>query len=171
MLKQRYVRKYKFEEIDTLATGTFVTPTIKRLEIHHFSHHNTAALSLDGDNLYFAFKFDLHLHKSNAKCEVDVDETQSVSSRSIQIHEVPLSAPRDFDSSTESTSADYQETEDVADISLHTHFGVFTFEKIEVKHKVESRFVVATIIIVTCSYDSLVSSWKDSVVSICTLKS
>ena len=137
MIQRSYVRSFKFDEPETLETGTFVTPAVKRLEIHHFSHHNTAALSLDGDNLYFTLKFDLYLHKSDAKYEVNVDETQSVSSRSIQIHEVPLSAPRDFDSSTESSaSEDYQETEDIADISLHTHFGVFTFEKVEVKHKV-----------------------------------
>lgn len=138
MIKRRYVRSCKFEEAEVLGTGNFVTPTIKRLEIHHFSHHNTAALSLDGDNLYFTFKFNLSLHKSESENEIIVDEKQSVSSRSIQIHEVALSAPRDFDNSTESSTstADYQETEETADISLHTHFGVFTFEKVEVKHKV-----------------------------------
>ena len=141
VIKRKYVRSCKFEEAEVLGTGNFVTPTIKRLEIHHFSHHNTAALSLDGDNLYFTFKFNLSLHKSESENEIVVDEKQSVSSRSIQIHEVALSAPRDFDNSTESSTstADYQETEETADISLHTHFGVFTFEKVEVKHKVTSR--------------------------------
>ena len=136
MIREKCIKSYKFEEVDVLETGNFVTPTIKRLEIHHFSHHNTAALSLDGDNLYFTFKFNLSLHKSESENEIIVDEKQSVSSRSIQVHEVALSAPRDFDSSTESR-VDYQETEETADISLHTHFGVFPFEKVEVKHKVK----------------------------------
>ena len=66
-----------------------------------------------------------------------VDQNESVSSHSIQIHEAPLSVPRDFASSNDSdVSGDYQETDETASICLHTHFGEFPFEKVEVKHKV-----------------------------------
>lgn len=120
-----------------ISKSDLVRPSVNKLEIHHFSHHKTASLSLDGCNLYFTSKFSLCLHKSEREYEIAVDQTQSVSSRSIQIHEVTLQVPRDFVSSTDSdVSGDYQETEETAYICLHTHFGNFSFENVKVKHKV-----------------------------------
>ena len=141
VLTHQYTLKHsplvKFEGEDALVQSSFTTPVLKRLEIHHFSHHKTAALSLDGENLCFTFKFVLHLHKSEREHVISVDHKESVSSRSIQIHEVPLSVPRDFVSSGDSdVSGDYQETDETARICLHTHFGEFTFDWVEVKHKV-----------------------------------
>lgn len=123
-----------------MISSDFVRPSVKKLEIHHFSHHKTASLSLDGCNLCFTSKFSLRLHKSESEYEITVDQRQSVSSRSIQIHEVPLQVPRDFENSTDSDiSGDYQETEETAYICLYTHFGEFSFKNVEVKHKVSLR--------------------------------
>lgn len=110
---------------------------VKGLEIHHFSHHDTAALSLDGDNLFFTSRFLLRLHKSDKELEFMMDQRECVSSRSIQIQEVSLPIPRDFMSSAESNaSSNCQETDETATVHLCTHFGDFRFENVEVKHKV-----------------------------------
>ena len=110
---------------------------MNKLEIHHFSHHKTASLSLDGSNLCFTFKFTVNLHKSEKKQEIAVEQKESVSSRSIQVHDVALPLPRDFVSSNDSDMrGDYQETDETANICLYTHFGEFHFENVDVKHKV-----------------------------------
>ena len=140
MITQQYTKKPPLaiiEEADTLDYGHFVQPSVKRLEIHHFSHHKCAALSLEGDNLCFTFKVVLSLHDSEREHEIMVAQKESVSSRSIQIQGVPISVPRGFSSSTDSTvSNDCQESEETARIHLFTHFGEFTFENVEVRHKV-----------------------------------
>ena len=138
MIKSQYsCKEFEFEEADKLASSSFVKPTVKRLEIHHFSHHETAALSLDGDNLFFTSRCFLSLHKSETDLEFIVDQRESVSSRSIQIQEVSLPIPRDFISSADSNaSGNCQETEETASVRLFTNFGDFTFENVEVKHKV-----------------------------------
>ena len=129
-----------FDEAEAVHSSDFITPFVNKLEIHHFSHHKTASLSLDGSNLCFTFRFTLSLHKSEKEYEISVEAKQSVSSRSIQIHEVTLPVPRDFVSSNDSAvSKDYQETEETANICLYTHFGEFHFENVEVKHKVINK--------------------------------
>lgn len=124
----------KFEEQHNLSKSDFIKPSLKRLEIHHFSHHNTAALSLDGDNLCFTYKVMLYLHKSKKEYPILVDQKESVSSRSIQIHQVSLSLPEGLVSTSE--GSDYKEMDETADIYLFTHFGEFHFSGVKVKHKV-----------------------------------
>ncbi len=124
----------KFEEPESLSHSDFISPTLKRLEIHHFSHHKTAALSLDGDNLCFTYKVVLYLRKSEKEYKILVDQKKSVSSRSIQKHQVLLAIPRDF--ATLSDGDDYQEVEETANICLFTHFGQYHFPSVQVKHKV-----------------------------------
>ena len=140
VITNQFIRRrpvVKFEEPDALHPSDFIKPSVKRLEIHHFSHHQTAALSLDGNNLCFTSRFTLTLHKTEKEYMFMVDQKESVSSRSIQIQEVRISVPRDFVSSSDSNlSGDYQETEETADVVLHTHFGEFPFENVEVRHKV-----------------------------------
>ena len=142
MLTSHHVKRspvVKFEGADVLNYSDFTRPLVKRLEIHHFSHHKTAALSLDGDNLCFTFKFVLDLHKSEKHYEIAVSQKNSVSSRAIKLNEVQVSVPKDFvNSSGSDVSGDYQETEETANVSLHTHFGEFSFEHVEVKHKVDT---------------------------------
>ena len=141
VITQQYTKKPPlaiFEQADTLDYGHFIEPSVRRLEIHHFSHHKSAALSLEGDNLCFTFKVVLSaLHDSEREYEIVVAQKESVSSQSIQIQEVPISVPRGFSSSTDSTvSKDCQESEETARLHLFTHFGEFTFEDVEVIHKV-----------------------------------
>ncbi len=129
--------KINFEEADTLPPSNFVKPFVRRLEIHHFSHSKTAALSLDGEKLCFTSKIVLRLDKSEKEHEVPVAQKESVSNRSIQIHKVSLPSPRDLGGSTDSTvSNDYQESKETACVRLITHFGEFSFENVEVRHKV-----------------------------------
>ena len=141
-ITNRYTKRpprVKFDESDILLPSNFVRPSVKRLEIHHFNHQeSTAALSLEGENLCFAFRFIIYLHKSDKKHEVKIDQKDSVSSRSIQIQKVPLSVPREFVSSTDSSTSnnEYQESEETANLHLVTHFGEFSFENVIVKHKV-----------------------------------
>ena len=137
MIKNQYVMKPKpveFDEPESLLQSNFINPTLKRLEIHHFSHHKSAALSLDGDNLCFTYEIVLYLHKSRREYKISVDQKESVSSRSIQKHQVVLDVPREL--ATPSDGNDYQETEETAYICLYTHFGEFYFKDVEVKHKV-----------------------------------
>ena len=124
----------KFKKPKNLSQSDFVNPTLKRLEIHHFSHHKTAALSLDGDNLCFTYKVVLYLHKSAKKYRILVDQKAYISSQSIQKHQVSLAIPEDL--ATSSDANDYQEIEETADIYLLTHFGGFRFPSVEVRHKV-----------------------------------
>ena len=119
----------------------FVKPTVKKLEVHHFGDQDRpSALSLEGENLCFAFKFIIHLQESDKKHEIKIDQLHSVSSRSIQIQKIPPSVTRDFVSLTDSsTSIEYQECEEMADLRLVTHFGEHLFENVTVKHKVRLR--------------------------------
>ena len=139
-ITSRYTKRpptVKFEEADTLPPSSFVKPFVRRLEIHHFSHNKTAALSLEGENLCFSSKIVLCLEKSERVHEVAVAQKESVSNRAIQIHKVTLPAPRDFETSTDSTvSNDYQESEETAGVTLVTHFGEFSFKDVRVRHKV-----------------------------------
>ena len=129
--------KVEFEEADILPPSNFVKPFVRRLEIHHFSHNKTAALSLEGENLYFTSKIMLHLDKSERVYEVAVAQKESVSNRAIQIQKVMLPSPKDFEGSTDSTvSNDYQESREIAGVTLMTHFGQFHFKDVEVRHKV-----------------------------------
>ena len=137
MITDQYVTQsphVKFEKPKSPSQSEFVNPTLKRLEIHHFSHHKTAALSLDGDNLCFTYKVVLYLHKSAKEYRILVDQKESISSRSIQKHQVSLAVPEDL--ATSSDANDYQEIEETADIYLLTHFGGFHFRNVEVRHKV-----------------------------------
>ena len=139
MITKQYTRKpphADFKEAEILDTSDFVRPSVNKLEIHHFSHHNHAALSLEGDNLCFTFKFVLRLHRSAKNHEAVVSQKE-VSSCSIQMHKVPLSLPTDFvDSSDSSENSDCQEFKETACVRLFTHFGEFVFEDVEVRHKV-----------------------------------
>ena len=141
MITNQYTKKpprIKFDELDVLQSSDFVRPSVKRLEIHHFNHQErTAALSLEGENLCFAFKFIIYLHKSGKEHEIIIDQKDSLSSRSIQIQKLPLSVTRDFACSTDSsTSNEYHESDETANLCLVTHFGEFSFENVTVKHKV-----------------------------------
>ena len=127
----------KFEKPKSLPCSDFVNPTVKRLEIHHFSHHKTASLSLDGDNLCFTYKVVFYLHKSAKEYSILVDQKESVSSRSIQKHRVSLAIPEGLAVSSE--AYDYQEIEETAKICLATHFGDFDFHNVEVRHKVREN--------------------------------
>ena len=130
--------KVKVEQADALISSDFVKPSIKRVEIHHFSHHERTALSLEGENLCFTVKFKLHLHKSDKEHLLTVAQKESVSSRSIQLQEVPISMPTELSSSTDSNlvNSDYKESEERATICLFTHFGEVSCDNVEVKHKV-----------------------------------
>ena len=137
MITHQYITKsphVKFEEPVSLPCSDFVKPTLNQLEIHHFGHHKTAALSLDGDNLCFTYKVILYLQKSRREYRILIDQKESISSRSIQKHQVSLDIPNDLATSPDTN--DYQETEETANICLFTHFGEFYFTKVEVKHKV-----------------------------------
>lgn len=127
------------EQAELLSSSDFVKPSIKALEIHHFSHHERTALSLEGENLCFTMKFKFHLHKSEQEHLLTVAQNDSVSSRSIQMHEVPVSMPQELESSTDNSlvNSDYQESEETSNIHLFTHFGEFCFENVQVKHKVK----------------------------------
>lgn len=139
MITKQYTRKPPlpvFKEAAVLAASGFVQPSVKKLKIHHFSHHKHAALSLEGDNLCFTFKFVLRLHRSANNHEAVVSQKE-VSSCSIQVHKVPLALPTDFvDSSDSSENSDCQEFKETASVRLFTHFGEFVFEDVEVWHKV-----------------------------------
>ena len=137
MIKHQYITQsphVKFEKSESLSPSDFIKPTLKRLEIHHFSHHRTAALSLDGDNLCFTYKVILYLNKSARKYEILIDQKESISSRSIQKHQVSLDIPNDLATSPDTN--DYQEIEETANICLFTHFDEFEFSNVEVRHKV-----------------------------------
>ena len=137
VIQSQYIQKHplvKFEKPESVSQSDFINPELKQLEIHHFSHHKTAALSLDGDNLCFTDKVVLRLHESEKEYKISVDQQESVSSRSIQKHQVSLDVPRKLANSPDSN--DYQETVETADICLYTHFGEFYFKDVEVKHKV-----------------------------------
>ena len=124
-----------------MLSSKFIKPLVKRLEIHHFSHHNSAALSLEGDNLCFTYKFVLSFDESEREHEIKVTQKESISSRSIQVQEVPLSVPRGFVSATDdNTSNDCQECEETASVRLFTHFGEFSFKHVEVRHKVKLSY-------------------------------
>ena len=139
VITKQYTRKpplADFKEAAVLAASDFVQPSVKKLKIHHFSHHKDAAISLEGDNLCFTFKFVLHLHRSAKNHEAVVSQKE-VSSCSIQVHKVSLSLPTDFvDSSDSSENSDCKEFKETASVHLFTHFGEFVFEDVEVWHKV-----------------------------------
>lgn len=137
MILKHYVMQsshMRFDRPEGISQSDFVSPTLKRLEIHHFSHHKTAALSLEGDNLCFTYKVMLYLRKSAKEYRILVDQKESISSRSIQKHQVPLSLPEEL--VTASDGNDYQEVEETANICLFTHFGEYHFNNVQVKHKV-----------------------------------
>ena len=140
IIKTQYTKKQpevKFEAAATLSPSKFVTPSVVKLEIHHFTHNGTAALSLEGDNLCFTYKIVLHLEKSEKEYEIMVAQKESVSSRCIQIQKISLSLPSDFTvSSDNSANNDYQECEETASVHLFTHYGDFLSKEVKVKHKV-----------------------------------
>ena len=137
MITDQYVVRspnVKFEEPERRPCCDFIKPELKQLEIHHFSHHGTAALSLEGNNLCFTYKVMLYLLKSKREYTILVDQKESVSSRSIQKHQVSLTLPEE--SATSSDVNDYQEIEEMANVCLFTHFGEFYFSSVKVRHKV-----------------------------------
>lgn len=97
-----------------------------------------AALSVEGENLCFTYKLIIQLHNSDREYEVVIDQTDSVSSRSVQVQNVPLLVTRDLERSTDSSSTqrEYQESDEMATLHLHTHFGKHSFKNVKVKHKV-----------------------------------
>ena len=137
MISRQYVmrsRHVKFDKPGSLSQSDFISPTFKRLEIHHIGHCNTAALSLDGDNLCFTYKVVLYLHKTAKEYRILIDQKESISSRSIQKHQVLLAVPEEFVALSDGN--DYQEIEETANICLFTHFGEYSFPNVQVKHKV-----------------------------------
>ena len=137
MISRQYVMQsphVKFDRPVSLSQSDFISPTLKRLEIHHFSHHKTASLSLDGDNLCFTYKVVLYLQKSAKEHRILVDQKESISSRSIQKHQVSLAVPEELMALSDGN--DYQEIEETANICLFTHFGEYSFPNVQVKHKV-----------------------------------
>ena len=136
MITDQYVVRspnVKFEVPERRPCCDFIKPELTQLEIHHFSHRKTSALSLEGSNLCFTYKVMLHLLKSKREYTILVDQ-KSVSSRSIQKRKVSLTLPEE--SATLSDVNDYREIEETANVCLFTHFGEFYFPNVEVKHKV-----------------------------------
>lgn len=91
-------------------------------------------MSLEGENLYFASKIILYLKED---FEINVAQQESVSSQSIQVHNLSLSLPSHFaESSIYQETNDYEEYEETTRVCLLTHFGKFSFPNVKVKHKV-----------------------------------
>jgi hypothetical protein len=104
------------------------------IEIHHFTHNKTAALSLEGENLYFTSSIKLHLDTSKKDCEIAVPQDTAISRQYIVIQKESLPLPSEFsESSDNGTSNAYEET---AHVHLFTHFGDFEFRDVKVRHKV-----------------------------------
>lgn len=137
-ITNQYTRKpprIRFDEQDVLQTSNFVRPTVNRLEVHH--QEETTALSLEGENLCFVFKIIIHLKSNKKEHEIVISQKESLSSRSIQIKNLPPSLTSDFPSSSDSsTSTEDQESDEKVNLHLVTHFGKFSFEDMTVKHKV-----------------------------------
>ena len=143
MIKKEYTDqepKFKFKEAGTLGRSKFVTPSVTKIEIHHFTHNKTAALSLEGENLYFTSKIKLRLDKSEEDFVSVVAQEKSVSRGCIVIQKASLSLPSEFTGSSDDGASNvYQECRETASVRLFTHFGEFTFEgdrHVEVRHKV-----------------------------------
>ena len=113
------------------------------IEIHHFTHNETTALSLEGKNLYFTSKIKLHLAENGIDFETMVSQEKSISRGYIVIQKksLPLLPSKFAGSSDHGASNVYQECEDTANVHLFTHFGDFTFGDVKVRHKV---YIIAT---------------------------
>jgi hypothetical protein len=140
-IKKEYARKeseVKIEEESvTLAQSMFVTPSVEMIEIHHFTHNKTAALCLEGENLYFTSSIKLHLDTSKKDCEIAVVQDTSISRRYIVIEKKLLPLPSEFSKpSDDGASNVYQECEETARVRLFTNFGEFKFRDVKVRHKV-----------------------------------
>ena len=143
-IKKEYTRKESEvkieEESSTLTQSIFVIPLVEMIEIHHFTHNETASLSLEGENLYFTSNIKLCLDISKKDCEIPVAQDSSISGRYITVNKIQkesLPLPSEFsDSSDDDASNVYQECEETAHVHLFTHFGKFDFEDVKVRHKV-----------------------------------
>ena len=141
MIRREYIEqepKLKFmkEAVGALGCSKFVTPSVTKIEIHHFTHRKKAALSLEGENLYFTSKIKLSLDKSKINFETTVSQEESVSRRFIVIQELLFPLPSEF-AAEDGASNDYQEFKETAGVHLFTHFGEFVVKnRVEVRHKV-----------------------------------
>ncbi len=147
MIKKEYTTKesmVKFEEAGALARSVFDEPSVTKVEIHHFIHNETAALALEGDNLYFTFKVKLHLNISKKDIETVVAEEKSVSRRCIVIQKISVPLPSEFaESSDNGASNVYQECKETAKVCLFTRFGEFQCKNmVEVWHKVRTILAI-----------------------------
>lgn len=113
------------------------------IEIHHFTHNETTALSLEGKNLYFTSKIKLHLAENGIDFETMVSQEKSISRGYIVIQKksLPLFPSKFAGSSDNGARNIYQECEEMANVHLFTHFGDFTFGDVKVRHKV---YIIAT---------------------------
>lgn len=143
VIKKEYTEqepKFTFKEAGALGRSKFVTPSVTKIEIHHFTHNKTAALSLEGENLYFTSKIKLHLDKSEEDFVTVVAQEKSVSRRCIVIQKASLFLPSEFAGSSDNGASNvYQECAETASVRLFTHFGKFPFKGdrcVEVRHKV-----------------------------------
>ena len=141
MIKKEYTTKepkIRFEEAGALAQSAFVKPSVTKVEIHHFTHNKTAALALEGDNLYFTSKIKLHLDKSETDFMTVRAQEKSVSRRCIVIQKISVPLPSEFAGSSDNGASNiYQECKETADVRLFTHFGEFQIkDRVEVRHKV-----------------------------------
>ena len=114
-------------------------PKVKQIEIHHFSHRNSASLSIDGENLCFVSKVVLLMKSGDSgEYKFDVNQQESVSSQSIQLQEKNINLPPELKFDTSHSRESSQECVEMAFIHLETHFGCNESDPSEVKviHKV-----------------------------------
>ena len=122
----------------------FTKPCVKRIEVHHFSHRQTASISIDGENLYFTYHCKLQMKYNDSKSELSfrVDNQKAISNQSIQLQNQQIDIPPDIlDSSNSTGDNEYQEFCGSATVTLQTHFQEeIIFSDIPVKHKVCNHY-------------------------------
>ena len=123
-----------------LLTNFIKQPEVKQVEIHHFTHRNTASLSIDGEFLCFVSHVVLKMDSADSgEYNFDIVHQEIVSSQSIQLQRKKFNLPAEFERlCSQGSHGDYEEYSEGASVTLKTYIGgSLTYTKeVEIKHKV-----------------------------------
>lgn len=115
-------------------------PKVKQDEIHHFTHRNTASLSIDGEFLCFVSHVVLKMDSADSgEYSFNIQHQEIVSSQSIQLQRKKFNLPADFERlCSQGTHGDYEEYSERASITLKTFIrsSLIYTKEVAIKHKV-----------------------------------